>query len=380
MRTQFRALVLCAAAAGMPALADVSLTTGDAVRATAKPQIKAKDLRNAARRGAAPTARRALATGSIALIDASGLKYFINTNITFSTSSSASGAMSEASYTHAVAASTLNGGFANSTLNDAFDGYNTMCVNPARDQAGTCETGNASFIIYNKNGPATLDSSCGNRQVDFPVHTIVGGSAAGLQMSRKVYVPSTDTFARWLNIFTNPTASPISVRVIIANNLGSDANTRITGSSSGDTTATTADTWVGTFQNFSGTTSSDPRLAHILQGPSAVVPLQGIHFADGDDNPYWSYDLTIPANQTRVLVNFVTAQPTKAAAATKAASLTAGGLPPVATACMTASEQSGTGNFGIGSTVVPALSTNGLVVLGVALALSAAAVLRKSIL
>src|SRR6202040_1416512 len=50
------------------------------------------------------------ATGSQSLIDSQGLKYFINTNITFSTSSSASGAASEASYTHAVAASTSGGG------------------------------------------------------------------------------------------------------------------------------------------------------------------------------------------------------------------------------------------------------------------------------
>ena len=45
-----------------------------------------------------------------ALIDDSGVEYFINTDITFSTSSSASAAMSEASYTHSVAASTANGG------------------------------------------------------------------------------------------------------------------------------------------------------------------------------------------------------------------------------------------------------------------------------
>src|SRR5258708_4112274 len=50
------------------------------------------------------------ATGSQGLIDSSGVKYFINTDITFSTSSSASAAMSEASYTHAVAASTSGGG------------------------------------------------------------------------------------------------------------------------------------------------------------------------------------------------------------------------------------------------------------------------------
>jgi len=377
MKGSIRALILLAAAAALPALADVSLTTGDAVRANSKAHVKSKDSRNAARRNASPSGRRALATGSIALVDNAGVKYFINTNITFSTSSSASAAMSEASYTHAVQASTLNGGFVASMLNDAFDGYNTMCINPARDQTGSCETGNSKFIIYNKLGPAALDATCGNRQVDFPIQTIGSGTAAGLQMSRKVYVPSTDSFARWLNIFYNPTASPISFRVIIANNLGSDSNTTITGSSNtGTSSPTTADTWVATFQNFSGTTSSDPRLGHVLQGASAAVPLSGVHFANGDDNPFWSYDLTVNPGATEVIMNFVAVQPTKAAAATKAASLAAN--PP--TVCMSGLERSGTGNFGLGSAVVPSLSRTGLVILGFALALSAAAVLRKSIL
>ncbi|MGH7488171.1 MAG: hypothetical protein ACREMY_21630, partial [bacterium] len=44
------------------------------------------------------------ARGSQALIDASGVQFFINTNIASSTSSNASAAMSEASYTHAVVA------------------------------------------------------------------------------------------------------------------------------------------------------------------------------------------------------------------------------------------------------------------------------------
>ena len=77
------------------------------------------------------------ATGSQSLIDASGVKYFINTNITFSTSSSASGAMSEASYTHAVSATTALGGTTSTTLNDAFDGYNTLCIG-VDGATGTC--------------------------------------------------------------------------------------------------------------------------------------------------------------------------------------------------------------------------------------------------
>src|SRR5260221_10265831 len=93
------------------------------------------------------------ATGSVQLIDAAGLKYFINTNITFTTSSSDSGAASEASYVGPIAASTIAGGTTMSTLNDMFDGYGAICVS-LTGATGPCATSNASYNLYNKNGPA----------------------------------------------------------------------------------------------------------------------------------------------------------------------------------------------------------------------------------
>ena len=280
------------------------------------------------------------ATGSISLIDQAGVKYFINTDITFSTSSSASGAMSEASYTHAVAATTLNGGTTMSTLNDAFDGYNTLCLS-LNNTVASCQTGNANFVIYNKNGAASLDGTCNDRQVIFPTQV-----AGNISMSRRVYVPDNDSYARWLNVFTNTGSSAQTVTAVIANNLGSDSNTVITASSTGSTTSPINDTsekWVATFQNYSGTTTSDPRLGHVLEGAGATVPLAGLNFANGDDNPYWGYTFTVQPGQTRIIMNFVTAQPSKAGAAAQAARLA--GLPADATDCITPTELTSVANF-----------------------------------
>ncbi len=180
-----------------------------------------------------------------ALIDGSGVQYFVNTDITFSTSSSASAAMSEASYTHAVAASTANGGTTASTLNDAYDGYQTICVVNNHAVTSACATGDSNYVIYNKNGSPSEDPTCANRQLLFKPQTI-----DGLTVSRDVFVPSNDSFARWLDVVTNPGSSPATVTLQTGNNLGSDNNTVITADSSGNTTPTTADTWVATFQNF----------------------------------------------------------------------------------------------------------------------------------
>ncbi|HXH38087.1 MAG TPA: DUF11 domain-containing protein [Thermoanaerobaculia bacterium] len=284
-----------------------------------------------------------LATGSIALVDAGGLKYFIDTNITFSTSSSASGAASEASYTHAIAASTAAGGTVMSTLNDMFDGYNALCVS-LTNSTGQCRTGDANFVIYNKNGPATVDSGvpavpeCTNRQFVLPAKTI-----GGLSVQRKVYVPTNDRYVRWMNFFTNTTGSPITFTMVTSNNLGSDSNTVVVTTSSGDATVTTADLWATSFQQFSGSTSSDPRIGHVFQGSGAATPLASINFVSGDDNPWWVYSITLNPGQTKIIVNYATGMGTKAAAAAQAANLAAFGLN--AQQCMSATELSEVTNF-----------------------------------
>jgi uncharacterized repeat protein (TIGR01451 family) len=307
---------------------------------------------------------RTNATGSISLIDAAGLKYFIDTNITFSTTSSASGSASEASYTQAIVASTSAGGSTTSSLNDMFDGYNTLCVS-LTNATGPCQTGNPSYTFFNQTGaPAGFDATvpatpaCTNRQVAFPAKTI-----GGLSVTRKVFVPTNDRFIRWANFFTNTTGAPITFTMITGNNLGSDANTIIVSSSSGDNIATVADTWVSTFQNFSGNTSSDPRIGHVLQGTGAATPVSNISFANGDDNPYWTYSITLAAGQTKAIVNFATGMGTKAAANTQAAALAL--LPSSSTQCLSNVEYNQIVNFAtdtdlsIVKTSTPAGTVNG---------------------
>ena len=365
-------VVVASLVLSVSALADVKVTDVGAWRdqqRAAKVAKKEKRARAAARSAALSVS--ALATGSQRLVDQSGLEYFINTDITFSTSSSASGAASEASYTGPVQATTLNGGLVATTLNDAFDGYNALCLSSSA--TGPCETGNASYVMFNRNGAATLDGTCGGRQVLFGTQTMLG-----LQVTRKVFVPSNDSFARWQTVLTNPTGAPITVNVISSNNLGSDANTVIDSSSSGDASASTADYWVSTFQNYSGTTSSDPRLAHVVWGPGGAGP-SGMTFANGDDNPYWSFQVTVPAGATRILLHFVTGQPSRAAARAKAAQIATSPLSATAAACMTEQERGEIVNFGaaVAEKAIPALGGRGLLALVAAIAAAGFAAQRR---
>ena len=330
----------------------IALLTAAAVRADValvEHRNLKKELRKserAGRNGVRATGVSAVTgTGSIQLIDVSGLKYFINTNINFATTSSASGAASEADYTHAVNADTLNGGTVSATLTDAFDGYNALCLDINNVGFVQCSTSN--MAVYNQTGSAPT-TECSGRQLIYPVKTL-----GGIQVFRKVFVPTNDSFARWLNFFTNPGASPVTVRMQTSNNLGSDSGTVVVTTSDGDATPEITDLWVTTFQNFSGTTSSDPRLGHVLQGAGAPVQMSAIGFPD--DNPFWRYVFTLNPGETKIIMNFVTGQPTRAAAAAKAAELAA--LSANSIQCMTATEKSQVVNFAIGG-VVTATPTN----------------------
>lgn len=314
-------------------------------------------------------------SGSVAFIDASGLEYFINSDVTFSTSSSASGAASEASYTQAVVASTLNGGTTTSALNDAFDGYNAVCL--AFDgSVGPCETSGGGkgvnpYTVYNDNGPGTVDVGCaagGNLLLGTQ-------SINGLNVRREVFVPSADEFIRFATVLTNTTGATVDVNLIASNNLGSDATTTIDETSSGDATAGLDDSWVTTFQAFSGLTSSDPRIAHVLQ-QDGFDTLGAVAFADGDDNPLWHYPLRIDPGQTLTVLNYASGQPTLPDARDKAAELA---RTPVFD-CLTA-DLSTLHNFAAGPPPanpleIPVADARGLAVLALLLAGMALAVLR----
>jgi hypothetical protein len=282
----------------------------------------------------------ALATGSKSLIDGNGLKYFINTDITFNTTSSASAAMSEASYTTAVDATTLNGGTTATTLNDAFDGYNTLCVDVS-GATGNCSTSSVTQHIYNQLGPASTD--CSGRNIVFPTMNIDDGSVSNLDVTRQVYVPLGGDFARWLNTFTNKDAVPVTFQATIANNLGSDSNTISTGSSAGGPVGTGV-TWFGSMQNYSGTTSPDVRLGHVLGGAGATTSLDEMNFAAGDDNPYWGWSITVQPGETVSIATFVAGAPSKALANSTAASLAAGGHSGQ-WGCMTTGQKAAVANF-----------------------------------
>ena len=78
-----------------------------------------------------------------------------------------------------------------------------------------------------------------------------------------------EDFARTVDVFENPTASPITTTVRIVGNLGSDAATTVWTTSDGDTIIETTDQWIGT-DDADGT--GTPAIIHYIHGPAGLQP------------------------------------------------------------------------------------------------------------
>jgi MYXO-CTERM domain-containing protein len=262
-------------------------------------------------------------SGSVALTDGFGLTFYVNDDITYSTTSSASGAASEASFSTSIAASTAEGGSTAMGLGDAYDGYNALYVND---------------VSFNQNGASTLE--CGDRQVVYGVQAI-----GTLEVTRKVYVPEADGFIRWMNVVTNVGGAAESVVVRSYGNLGSDSGTQLMASSSGDATVDTSDDWAVSMASFSGYYSYDPRLAHVWQNALGAVRADSVSLADYDDSHAWQHSFTLAAGETAIVLyygagtGFVTDAQDMAEYVSD--------LPVSAVACMTDGEFAQVVNFGV---------------------------------
>jgi hypothetical protein len=269
---------------------------------------------------------RSNSVSSTSLIDNAGFRWVVNTDVTTTVNaSSASGAINnQASYTHSVTASTSGGGTTQMPPANPYAGYDGLLLSV---------NGNPN-VVYANAGQAQSD--CNGREILFnptPIH--------GLNVSRRVYVPSDDHFERTLNVFNNPTGSPIAVTMSTANTLSSGSNTVVTGTSAGGTTAAPGDEWVTTSGGF---TVQIPRLGHVLQTTGAAVGAADVDIASGNQNPSWAYTFTVAPGQTVIIGNYAVADGTIAASEADSARLAA--LTPTAVECMSPTDESEFGNFG----------------------------------
>jgi Ca2+-binding RTX toxin-like protein len=183
-----------------------------------------------------------------------------------------------------------NGNINNGTI-DAYDGGLILSGFPNFTTAQT-EDNDREVVI----GPATVN---------------------GVEVTRKIYVPADQSFARFLEIVTNTSSSTVNFTVNLNTNLGSDSQTTLVETSSGDNIFTPEDDWLVT-DDFNG--GGDPTLLHVLAGEDAIQP--NAVSLSGDSLNY-QYNLTLQPGETQIVMHFAAQNPDQATALAKAPALTA---------------------------------------------------------
>jgi hypothetical protein len=162
----------------------------------------------------------------------------------------------------------------------------------------------------------TYTTELGGRQVILPVVNI-----SGLNVQRKIFIPATENWARYLEIINNPTGSPIKVNVNVHGDLGSDYSTYLIKTSSTDYNPPLLVTsggivldpnnfWAATDDSSDG--EGDPSLAHVWDGQKGKDHIDYLRLYDGDYLEYYWNNITIAPGQTVVIMHFAVQETNRA--------------------------------------------------------------------
>lgn len=225
-------------------------------------------------------------------------------------------------------------------------------------------------------------SAAGSRVTFSPV------SISGLNAQIIYDVLGTSATLRVFLRLQNPTGSAIAVPVDYASNFGSDSSTQVRGSSSGDVSFTSADSWVVT----SDFADSDPVNTTVIFGAGAASVTassvsQTVFSCAGTEGVSSRYNVSVPAGETIALVFFQQLNDTTPNALAEALSFDSPDLDSDLLAGLSAGELALVQNFDFGaspappstSEPIPTMSQYGLILTTLGLLLVAGRRLRASV-
>ncbi|MEO1210135.1 MAG: DUF4347 domain-containing protein [Cyanobacteria bacterium J06638_20] len=136
--------------------------------------------------------------------------------------------------------------------------------------------------------------------------TVTGATVnlSGLNVTGEYYADPNLPVIRALATLENPTNSTITIVFALLGDLGSDSDTAVFSTSSGDAFVSPEDSWVISFEDEGVSPPSDPVITHVLNGPFAEVTPQNVFLVNTLDEYGFQYEVTIPANSTRSLMFF----------------------------------------------------------------------------
>ena len=157
---------------------------------------------------------------------------------------------------------------------DAYDGFGSVS---ARVVNG------ASTVVDNTE---LCDFNLVNAGRNWSTAAPVEIETSGVMASRSIYAPLGTDYLRYVDTFTNTTGSTLDIYVAVGGDVGSDSDTTLARTSSGDLSVTAADTWFETIENSGfdpNGLATDPPVGMVLRSASDST-FTGL--GDYDNNPF----------------------------------------------------------------------------------------------
>jgi hypothetical protein len=189
---------------------------------------------------------------------------------------------------------------------DAFDAYGSIRIR-VLDASSTILTDDEELSGFG------LEHDGGRRW-----ETTTPATVSGVEVSRALFAPSGTNYMRYVDTFTNMSSATRQVLVAWGGNLGSNGETTVAATSSGDLIISRADVWAVTIQNRdfdpAGPTQ-DPPVGYALGSPGNGVltsvgeytnnPFETPWPGNGNDTPAYVYHFTLGPSQSASLAYFL---------------------------------------------------------------------------
>ena len=188
----------------------------------------------------------------------------------------------------------------------------------------------------------TFNADSGLRSDGSQTLTLIDTVNSDLRLTRQIYVPGNDGFARYLDQVTNTSTVARTLTLSIDTNLGSDSSTRLIATDAVDLAVyDNNDHWLVTDDVNNG---GDPSLAHISWGAGGLAPAAA---SLSGDNLNRSWTLTVLPGKTVGLLHFAVQAGNEATVQATAQRLVA--LPAGALTGLSVNAQSSVVNFALGT-------------------------------
>jgi subtilisin-like proprotein convertase family protein len=146
-------------------------------------------------------------------------------------------------------------------------------------------------------------------------HTTTPATLGGVQVERQLLAPADQNWVRYVDTFHNTSGVARSLRVGWGGNLGSDGDTNVQASSSGDLFITAGDTWAVTQEGAPGEPAGDSPVGYAVRSPADSSYQGPVVFEGGGITTTWTgtgddelghlFSFNLAPGQTRRLAYFV---------------------------------------------------------------------------